>query len=57
MYSGWDGDGIIIKPFRKHIEVKHETEFVKGESFLTVEFFHLTGEKNEKGFLKFEMHH
>ena len=54
MYNGWDGDGIIIKPFKKHIEVEHQTEFAKGCSFVN-EFFHLTGEKDEKGFLKFDM--
>lgn len=55
MHSGWNGDGIIIKPFKKYLKVEHQTEFAIAESFCIDEFFHLTGEKDEKGFFKFDM--
>ena len=55
MHSGWNDDGITLKPFKKYKEVKHQTEFAVAPFLFGDDFFHLTGEKDEKGFLKFDM--
>lgn len=54
MRSGWNGNGIEVKLFRKYRKVENKTEFVIAESLVN-EFFHLTGEMDDKGFYKFDM--
>lgn len=54
MISGWNGNGIDVKPFRKYKIVESKTEFAIGEGLVN-EFYHLTGEMDDKGFYKFDM--